>query len=181
LIKILLFSTIILLISGCSTRFKHSTYKNYSSKSDSSNIYIKAAKKHSINPKTLHAICVIESGEHPYAININTGKYKGSKYFKSYSSANNFMDRYLYSSNYDIGYCQINNWWLTRLNLNNEDLLDKYLNVDIAAKIYKDNVKRCKGEIVCALSMYNTGKGNSSIGKKYAKKVLRQRRKLYGY
>jgi len=89
----------------------------------------------------------------------------------------NFLERK--NLNYDIGLCQINSWWLSRLNLKNEDLLDYRLNIFVAAKIYNDNVKLCNGDIYCALSMYNTGKKNSSIGIKYAKKVLAIRQKIY--
>ncbi len=82
--------------------------------------------------------------------------------------------------NYDIGICQINKVHLKRLKLDNEELLDRELNIDIAAKIYKYNLGKCNDEIICALSMYNTGYKNSTVGKKYAKKVLKVRRRLIG-
>jgi soluble lytic murein transglycosylase-like protein len=82
-------------------------------------------------------------------------------------------------ANYDIGVCQINKLWLKKMGLDNEDLLDRETNINVAAKIYLNNVRRCKNNIYCALSLYNTGKKNSKIGKKYANKVLKARKKLF--
>ena len=80
---------------------------------------------------------------------------------------------------YDVGICQINNQHLDRFNLDNEDLLDIEHNIEVATKIYKYNINKCKNDIICALSMYNTGKRKSEIGKKYAKKVLRMKSKMF--
>lgn len=79
---------------------------------------------------------------------------------------------------YDIGLCQINNWWLKKLNIKNHELLNPKKNIFVAAKIYNENVKICKGNIYCALSMYNTGKKKSIIGNKYAKRVIKIRNKI---
>ena len=60
-------------------------------------------------------------------------------------------------------------------NLNNEEK-----NIEIAARIYKYNLRQCGNNIICALSMYNTGYKNSTIGRKYAQKVLRKRKEMFG-
>jgi len=99
--------------------------------------------------------------------------------FRSKYAALKYIKRNLKNSNFDTGYCQINSWWLKRLNINVEKLLDKNYNIDLAVRIYKDNLRICKNDIYCALSMYNTGKKNSSIGKRYANRVLKNRKKLY--
>lgn len=138
------------------------------------------------NRKTIMAICKHESNYNPYAINVNKSKFnfqRGSHFFKSKYAANLYMDFTLdpLGLNYDIGYCQINSQHLKRLKISNEDLLDKEMNMKIASDIYSWNLKHCKGEEVCALSMYNTGYKNSTIGKKYAYKVLKIRKKLYNF
>jgi len=141
-----------------------------------------AGKKHGVNPKTLKAISVVESGGQDNILYVNSWLFKGPHKFDNWFTTNLYMDLVLdpFFQNYDIGMCQINSQWIDKFDLDNEDLLDRYINVDAAARIYKYNVRVCKGEIYCALSMYNTGYKHSTIGLKYAKKVLRARKKLFG-
>jgi len=139
------------------------------------------SKKYHINPRTMKAICKHESNYNSYTINVNKSIFniqKGTHYFNSWISANLYMDTVLdpLGLNYDIGICQINKEHLNQYNLDNEDLLNDDINIDIATRIYKWCVKSCKGNIICALSMYNTGKKHSIIGKKYAYKVLKIRK-----
>ena len=146
------------------------------------NYFVEAGNKYNVNYKTLRAIAEVESNNYPYVINVNKGHiFKGSHKFDNSFTANLYMDTILDTTfaNYDIGVCQINNWWLDKLDLDNEDLLDPETNIEVAASIYAQNLKRCNYEIYCALSLYNTGKKNSTIGYKYAKKVLRARKKLF--
>lgn len=158
---------IILMMTGCSSK------KNY---------FIEASKKYNINYKTLRAIAEVESNNYEYVINVNKNHiFKGPHIFDNYFTANMYMDLVLDPTfaNYDVGVCQINTFWLDKLGIDNEDLLDRKTNIYIAAKIYKDNLKRCKNNIYCALSMYNTGKKKSKAGYKYAKKVIKARNKLF--
>ncbi len=169
--KSLLAIFILFLFSGCSQK-------------SIEQIFIEKGSKYNINHKTLTAICKVESNHNENVVNVNSSILniqRGPHYFDSAFGANLYMDYVLdpLLLNYDIGICQINKQHLSRLNLDNEDLLDRELNIDIAAKIYKYNLGRCSNKIICALSMYNTGSGNSRIGKKYADKVLRARRKLF--
>ncbi len=163
---------LIILFVGCSSK---SLYQKF----------YDIAKEHNINHKTLIAICKKESNLKPYVINVNKSIFdiqRGPHYFNNSFSANMYMDFVLdpLFLNYDIGMCQINKIHLDRFNLDNEDLLDDETNIDIAAKIYKWNVQACNGDIRCALSMYNTGKKDSSIGSIYANKVLRKRKEMFG-
>ena len=146
-------------------------------------IFIEKGQKYNVNYKTLYAICKIESNHNENVVNVNKSIFniqKGPHYFNSAFKANLYMDYVLdpLRLNYDIGICQINKQHLKRLNLDNEELLDKELNIDIAAKIYKYNLEKCNNQTTCALSMYNTGYKNSTAGKKYAQKVLRIKEKL---
>lgn len=164
---------LIIFFSGCSSKSLEQKFQEIS-------------KRNNVNYQTLMAICKKESGLKPYVVNVNKSIFniqKGSHYFDSAFGANAYMDFVLdpLLLNYDIGMCQINKVHLKRLKLDNDDLLDEEINIDVAAKIYNWNVRKCKGDIICALSMYNTGYKNSTIGKKYAYKVLRNRKEMFGY
>jgi soluble lytic murein transglycosylase-like protein len=172
IIKYLLLFSITILMSACSQK-------------SISQIFIEKGKKYNVNFKTLYAICKHESNHKSNVVNVNRSIFnvqRGSHYFSSAFKANLYMDYVLdpLLLNYDIGICQINKVHLKRLDLDNEDLLDREINIDTAAKIYKYNLRKCRNEIICALSMYNTGRKNSTIGKRYAKKVLRIRKKYWG-
>lgn len=163
---------LIILFTGCSSK---SLYQKF----------YDIAQEHNINHKTLIAICKKESNLKPYVVNVNKSIFdiqRGPHAFDTAFGANMYMDFVLdpLFLNYDIGMCQINKIHLDRFNLDNEDLLDEETNIEIAAKIYKWNVKACNGDIRCALSMYNTGHKNSTIGNIYASKVLRKRKEMFG-
>ncbi|MEA3352603.1 MAG: transglycosylase SLT domain-containing protein [Campylobacterota bacterium] len=161
----------LLLLGGCSSK---SLYQKFND----------IARQNNVNHKILMAICKKESNLKPYVINVNKSIFniqKGPHSFDTWIGANSYMDFVLDPMllNYDIGICQINTVHLTRFDLDNEDLLDTETNIQIAAKIYNWNLRQCKGDIVCALSMYNTGYKNSTIGKRYAKKVLEKKREMF--
>ncbi len=146
-------------------------------------IFLEKSQKYNVSHKTLNAICKVESNHNENVINVNKSLFniqQGPHYFSSAFKANLYMDYVLdpILLNYDIGICQINKQHLKRLNLDNEELLDRELNIDIAAKIYKYNLNKCNNNRTCALSMYNTGYANSTKGKRYAQKVLRARKRL---
>lgn len=153
---------LIIFISGCSSKINH--FENLS-------------KKENIDTKLIEAICYVESKHTNNVVNVNSSVFniqKGSHYFDSFITANMYMDLVLDPMllNYDIGICQVNKLHLKKYNLDNEDLLDEETNISIALKILKWNLKKCNFNKVCALSMYNTGYKNSTIGKQYAKRVL---------
>ena len=172
LFKYIIFILISFIFIGCS-------------KKPINEIFINKGKKYNVNHKTLYAICKVESNHNANVVNVNKSIFniqRGGHYFSSAFEANLYMDYVLdpLLLNYDIGICQINKVHLKRLKLDNEELLDEELNIDIAAKIYKYNLNKCNNDIMCALSMYNTGYKNSKVGMKYAKKVLKVRKALTG-
>jgi len=146
-------------------------------------IYKEKAKLYKIDYKTLRAIAEVESDNIPYVINVNKKekKYEGSHVFKTVKEADEYMDKVLEKNklNYDIGICQINSWWLKRLKLKNEDLLNPTKNIEISARILKHNLYICNNNLECALSVYNTGKKDSKVGNLYAKKVLKARKRIF--
>ena len=146
---------------------------------------LRYCKREQCKPQNIIAICKKESNLKPYVVNVNKSLFniqRGPHYFDTWYGANAYMDFVLdpLFLNYDIGMCQINKVHLDRLDIDNEDLLDEDTNIEAAAKIYKWNVKQCRGEVMCALSMYNTGYKNSTVGKAYARKVLRIRKRMFG-
>jgi len=170
-IYFLLFYIIVLLsISGCSN-------KNY---------FVQSAEKHNLNHHILMAIAEVESGNQSNVINVNESLFniqQGPHYFDNWFTANLYMDTILdpLFLSYDVGVCQINVQHFDRNGLDNEDLLDDEINIELAAKILRHNLNICRGDYKCALSMYNTGRRDSVKGKRYTNKVLRARKKLFGY
>ena len=185
------FLMIILILSGCSTRFvdkygkvytRHG-YENYNyvnkkySSKDKLFIYKKYSKKYNLDHRLIRAICFTESSEKEFTLRINTGPQKGSYYFKNkYEVLNKINNNKKYS--YDIGLCQINNWWGKRLSLEDKDILLLKNNIKLASKIMRDNLNVCNGDIKCSLSRYNTGLKKSKKGMLYAKKVLRNKKRF---
>ena len=169
-LKFSLFVIILLIFTGCSQKSVEQ-------------IFMEKGKKYNVNHRTLYAICKVESNHNENVVNVNKSIFniqQGPHYFNSAFKANLYMDYVLdpLLLNYDIGICQINKQHLDRLDLDNDELLDRELNIDTAARIYKYNLGKCDNKIVCALSMYNTGYKNSTVGRKYAQKVLRIRERL---
>lgn len=160
----------LLLTSGCSN-------KSY---------FVESAQKHKLNHHTLMAIAEVESGNESNVINVNESIFniqKGPHYFDNWFTANLYMDTILdpLFLSYDVGVCQINVQHFERNGLDNEDLLDDEINIELAAKILRHNLDTCRGNYRCALSMYNTGERNSARGVRYTNKVLRARKRLFGY
>ena len=148
--------------------------------------FVNSSKKYNINEHTLRAIAEVESKNESNVINVNKSIFniqQGPHYFDNWFTANLYMDTILdpLFLSYDVGVCQINVQHFDRNGLDNEDLLDDEINIDLAAKIFKHNLRLCRGHEVCALSMYNTGHKSSKRGLAYAQRVLRARKRLYGY
>jgi len=161
---------LIFIISGCSN-------KEY---------FINSAQKHNLNHHTLRAIAEVESNNESNVINVNESLFniqQGPHYFDNWFTANLYMDTILdpLFLSYDVGVCQINVQHFDRNGLDNEDLLDDEINIELAAKILRHNLNLCAGDEKCALSLYNTGQKNSSVGRRYTYKVLKARKRLYGY
>jgi hypothetical protein len=170
--KTSVFLFLILSFSGCASKTTLQIFKEES-------------KRQNINFKTMYSICKKESSLNNNVVNVNKSILdiqRGPHYFKSSFKTNLYMDFVLdpLNLNYDIGICQINKQHLKKNNLDNEDLLDIRTNVRLATSIYKYNLKKCDFKIICALSMYNTGKRKSSIGFKYANNVLKIRKNIFG-
>ncbi|TSE30913.1 lytic transglycosylase domain-containing protein [Tepidimonas charontis] len=112
-----------------------------------------AAQRHFRTPPGLvHAIARVESGLNPRAV--NTANRNGT---------------------HDIGLMQVNSSHLPRLRgagIDREHLFNPCINAFAGAEILARNLGETDGAIVPALAMYNTGRTDSSVGARYAQKVL---------
>lgn len=121
-------------------------------------------------PSLARAIADVESGFRPWAINIQ-GE---SHYLADKESALALVKKAsLQKKSYDIGLMQINSYWLKRLDLDPEDVLDPQINVLIGCWILAEEVKRY-GLTWKAIGAYHTPvEKNPARARSYADKVLK--------
>lgn len=166
-----IFLIVLIFLTGCSTKHLNEQINDI-------------AIEQKVDPLVIKSICYMESGLKPLAINVNKSLFniqQGPHFFDTSIGANIYMDTVLdpLGLNYDIGLCQINKQHLNKFEIDNEDLLDSEINIEIASKIHYLNMKACQQNLICALSLYNTGKKNSIQGLAYAKKVLNIKKKKF--
>lgn len=125
-----------------------------------------------IDPVTMGSIIKQESGGVPFVINDNTGK-KVYKFNNKQDAVLKATELISVGNSIDLGLAQINSKNLARLGLSVEQVLDPCKNISAGAKILRENYEKTNS-LPAALSMYNTGKSNSSIGQKYAAGVYKQ-------
>lgn len=124
-----------------------------------------------VHPVTMNAIIQQESGGNQFALNDNTGKrtYRPKTINEAAAIARKIIAD---GGSVDIGLAQINSKNLPRLKLTVEQVLDPCINLQASQTILKEGWERSGGDLVGTLSAYNTGKVDSSVGKKYAEKVF---------
>ena len=123
-----------------------------------------------IAPVTMSAIVQQESGGNPLALHDNTS---GKSYRPATIAEAARLARELIAQGHsvDIGLAQINSRNLPRLGLGVDQVLDPCQNLRAAQTVLMDGWKR-SGSLRGALSAYNTGKINSSVGAVYGAKVF---------
>lgn len=116
------------------------------------------------------AVANVESGFHPWAINIQ-GK---SHYMENRESALALIERAsAQRKSFDIGVMQINSYWLRRLKLDPVDVIDPRINIIIGCWILSEELKRY-GMTWKAIGAYHTPiDKNPARARAYANKVLR--------
>lgn len=129
-----------------------------------------------IHPQTMMAIVKKESGGNPYALHDNGS---GKSYFpKTYEEAVALTIQLISSGrSVDIGLAQINSKNLPRLGYSVNQILDPCTNLKASEKILLDGWNRSGGHLKKTLSVYNTGKTNSSVGYQYAHDVTSKAKK----
>lgn len=126
-----------------------------------------------VHPVAMMAIIEQESGGNPYALNDNTGKRSYQP--KSMQEAAAIARRIIAAGgSVDIGLAQINSKNLKNLKMTVEDVLDPCKNLKASEIILKEGWLRSGGNLKQTLSAYNTGKLNSTVGHKYAERVIKR-------
>lgn len=116
-----------------------------------------------------------ESGAKQFAIGINVGNGTSKSLFaEDYATAVAWSKELLQRGypSIDMGFGQINSKNLQKLGISIEQVFDACTNIKSAHAIFKQNMSATGGNVMAALSMYNTGKPNSERGTKYAMAVL---------
>jgi type IV secretion system protein VirB1 len=127
---------------------------------------------------TMHAIVRVESGGHPWVININRG-YQLVRQPRSQAEAA-VTARHLVRLGYDIdaGHGQINSSNWSRLGLSADNVFDRCTNLRAAQAVLVDCFKRAPSRnpqmaLREALSCFNTGSFTGGFHNGYVTRVLR--------
>jgi type IV secretion system protein VirB1 len=125
-----------------------------------------------IDPVTMAAVVVQESGGRPWVIHNNTTGKSLTFDTKAdvVAAAMSAVDR---DESVDMGLVQINNKNLPALGLSVAQVFDPCINIAVGAKILAAGYKKT-GSLGNALSIYNTGRSDSKVGLAYAQKVFQQ-------
>lgn len=130
---------------------------------------------HSIMSKIIKG----ESSNYAYSIGVNSKKIKLARQPSNKNEAIEWA-KSLINAGYsiDMGYAQINSQhlakkgFLTALGIGVDDIFDTCTNVLAGAKIYADAHNQNNGDVVKALSVYNTGNTVSGIQNGYVSRIL---------
>lgn len=124
-----------------------------------------------VDPVTMSAIVKQESGGRPWSLYDNTGKrsYRLGSKAEAVLKATELISS---GSSVDMGLAQINSKNLGWLGLSVEQVFDPCTNISAGARVLENGYKK-SGTLPGALSMYNTGRATSVIGRKYTESVYR--------
>ena len=124
-----------------------------------------------VSQQTVVAIIKTESGGNPFAINVNGARQPPAP--TSAASAAATARRFIAAGySVDLGLGQINSRNMRWLGLTWNTVFDPCTNISAGAKVLTHGYQKT-GSLPAALSMYNTGKPNSTRGQEYARQVLR--------
>lgn len=131
-----------------------------------------------VDQLTMRAIVEVESGSHPWAINVNHG-YQLARQPRSQAEAT-VTARHLVSLGYniDVGHGQINSSNWSWLGLNADNVFDRCTNLRAAQTVLVDCFKRAPSRnpqiaLREALSCFNTGNHTAGFSNGYVARVLR--------
>lgn len=123
-----------------------------------------------VDPVTMAAVVMQESGGQPWVINNNTTNKSVTFASKpaAVAAAEAAVGR---GESVDMGLAQINSKNLAALGLTVEQVFDPCTNIAAGAGILARGYQKT-GSLGSALSIYNTGRSDSKIGAAYAQKVF---------
>jgi hypothetical protein len=76
------------------------------------------------------------------------------------------------ASNYDVGFMQINSFWIRKYGFELKDITDPYYNIMMGAWILRDCINR-HGNNMTALVAYHTNPANKNLGERYVRQLMR--------
>ena len=134
---------------------------------DLDRLYKRIAKEKRINPTHLKLLAILESSEHPFAINHE----KKSYFFSTRKEAEDFLSMIPAHQEVDVGLMQIRSKWFRKIGIAKEEGLDPEVSLKIAAILVKDIFNR-HGESLDNLKWYHSNK------KSYQEDYLRKIRQI---
>ncbi|MDI1246696.1 MAG: transglycosylase SLT domain-containing protein [Rhodoferax sp.] len=127
---------------------------------------------HAVDPVTMAAVVMQESGGRPWVLNNNTVK-KSVAFTSKAAAVAAAVAAVGRGESVDMGLVQINSKNLPGLGLSIDQVFDPCINIAAGAAILAAGYKKA-GSLGGALSTYNTGRPDSKIGAAYAQKVFVQ-------
>ena len=137
-----------------------------------------------VHPSTIMRIMTVETRKNPYTIGFRILKNK-KEYYIPNQPKNLYQAKYyanwLYKNGYafDTGIAQINSTNFARLGVSPENVFDICTNIRVAGIILKEfyirakqNIKDDQQALQAAISGYNSGKFNSTLGRQYVARVM---------
>lgn len=138
-------------------------------------IFLERASQAEVNPLLAMAISKIESNYHPWALNIAGKSYKPQNRSEALVLIQIAQKA---GRSYDIGLMQINNWWLRRLRLSPEQVLEPRNNILVGSMILRHEIKKY-GLSLKAIGAYHTPPDrNPNQARTYARNVLSHLKKI---
>jgi type IV secretion system protein VirB1 len=125
-----------------------------------------------VDPVTMDAVVKQESGGRPWVVN-NTTTRKSATFESKAAAVAAAVAAVGRGESVDLGLVQINSKNLPALGVSVEQVFDPCTNIAAGANILAAGYKRT-GSLGGALSIYNTGRSDSKIGRAYAQKVFDQ-------
>lgn len=161
--------TFLLVMTGICLMVYSQDNEAFAAETDYTHFFEQAGQTWNIPVPLLKAIAKTESKFYPWAVNIS-GK---SFYPKTRAEALTLIHTALaQKKSFDIGIMQLNSWWLNRLKLTPEQILDPEPNILVGAWILAQELKRY-GYHWKAIGSYHTPvEKNPERARQYASKVL---------
>ncbi len=134
-------------------------------------VIIKAARQWQVPPRLALAIARVESGLHPWAVNVAGRGYQP----ESREEASLIIEEaWAAGRSFDVGLMQINSYWMRRYGLDPQLLLEPQKNAIMGVWILSKEIERF-GLTWQAVASYHTPVAkNPERGKSYALTVIRQ-------
>lgn len=136
-----------------------------------------AAEKYDLEPIYLYAIALHESRRRrpdgmirPWPWTLHTAQ-TGSLYFETFDAALEKLTTLLREvTNIDVGLMQINWGWNGHRAPDARTLLEPAANIEIAARLLREHLNECEGDLRCAIGRYHSPRRERGIP--YAASVL---------